>query len=117
MQILKTVNIYDLTMFLRVKGQLCCMAAAQPFLRLPKTWPRLGWGWCAHSPPGQIMLLWPEVTVHHGVSPPTMRQLKCPFNTAARAPQQVVQESHKEVLAPPKPPVSLRRLPHSDWEG
>lgn len=36
---------------------------------------------------------------------------------AARAPQQVVQESHKEVLVPPKSPVSLPRLPYSDWEG
>ena len=39
-----------------------------------------------------------------------MGQLECPYNMAAGAPRQVVQESQEEVSVPPGSPMSLHRL-------
>ena len=69
-------------------------------------WPRLAWGQRAHSPPGQLKPVWLLVT---GPLHPKGR-LDCPYNMAAGAPQQVVQESQEEVPVPPMSPVSLHRV-------
>ena len=55
---LKTVNVYDLTPFLRVREQLHWMALAQSFLKLQKDLAKACLGREGRSLPGQLMLVW-----------------------------------------------------------
>ena len=58
-------------LFLRVRKQPLWVAQLSPSYDSSKIWPRLAWVWRTHSPPGQLILPWPEVSdLHHGASSP-----------------------------------------------